>query len=188
MPDTENGLRWWIRYVLVPLVGTGGIVAVIAAWVTRPSLPAIQSTPSASASQAIADTPPHQARTPSQLERARTASAKWIQAIADNDVNTVVELSGEPIHLFGETILTKGALLTELQSKTSKPGKVAIKDFYVEELVGETAKLFPFVEQGDYVALVPGIATPPLDNWIAIHLRPRGDGFIVIRAKETKLK
>jgi hypothetical protein len=32
----ESGIKWWLRYVLVPLVGGGGVVALIVAAVLRP--------------------------------------------------------------------------------------------------------------------------------------------------------
>jgi hypothetical protein len=31
----ETGLRWWIRYALVPLIGGGGLVAVLVAVINR---------------------------------------------------------------------------------------------------------------------------------------------------------
>jgi threonine dehydratase len=33
MPDNETGFKWWLRYVLVPIIGGGGIVAIIVAFV-----------------------------------------------------------------------------------------------------------------------------------------------------------
>jgi len=29
MQNTEKGIKWWIRYVIVPLIGSGGLVAVV---------------------------------------------------------------------------------------------------------------------------------------------------------------
>jgi len=42
MADLEQGMKWWVRYLLVPLIGGGGLVAVViallkpAAWVSPP--------------------------------------------------------------------------------------------------------------------------------------------------------
>lgn len=36
MPDIEKGFKWYLRYVLVPLIGTGGVVAIIVAFIIRP--------------------------------------------------------------------------------------------------------------------------------------------------------
>lgn len=57
MADNEIGFRWWLRFVVVPIVGGGGIVAIIVALLSRPdptgkptpgpTLPIQQSTPGA---------------------------------------------------------------------------------------------------------------------------------------------
>ena len=39
MAESETGLKWWLRYVVVPLVGSGGIVALIVAFLNRPAAP-----------------------------------------------------------------------------------------------------------------------------------------------------
>lgn len=39
MTDTEKGHRWWLRYVIVPLIGGGGMVALVVAWINRPTAP-----------------------------------------------------------------------------------------------------------------------------------------------------
>ena len=51
---TEHGARWWIRHFVVPIIGSGGIVSLIVAWIARvPAPPA----PSPSAQQVVASTP-----------------------------------------------------------------------------------------------------------------------------------
>src|ERR1035438_7231271 len=35
----EEGLRWWIRYVIVPLIGGGGIIGIIIAVMEQPKKP-----------------------------------------------------------------------------------------------------------------------------------------------------
>jgi hypothetical protein len=37
MPDIEHGFKWWIRYVIVPLIGGGGAIAIVVAIINRPS-------------------------------------------------------------------------------------------------------------------------------------------------------
>ena len=39
MPDEEIGWKWWIRYVVVPLIGGGGIIAIIVALLAGPTEP-----------------------------------------------------------------------------------------------------------------------------------------------------
>jgi len=45
MSDSESGFNWWIRYVIIPLIGSGGIAAVVVAIINRPpnQQPATQS-------------------------------------------------------------------------------------------------------------------------------------------------
>jgi len=33
---TETGIRWWMRYVIVPVIGGGGIIAIVVAFIGRP--------------------------------------------------------------------------------------------------------------------------------------------------------
>ncbi|WP_152532174.1 hypothetical protein [Leptolyngbya sp. Heron Island J] len=35
--DNEQGYKWWLRYVVVPLFGGGGVIAIIVALLTRPT-------------------------------------------------------------------------------------------------------------------------------------------------------
>jgi hypothetical protein len=35
--DRETGLKWWLRYVVVPLIGGGGVIAIIVALIGRPN-------------------------------------------------------------------------------------------------------------------------------------------------------
>src|SRR6266849_10345534 len=45
--DTESGFKWWMRYVIVPIIGGGGIIAIVVAIVERPK-PVPQETQSIS--------------------------------------------------------------------------------------------------------------------------------------------
>jgi hypothetical protein len=40
MPDSEGGLKWWLRYVIVPVIGGGGIIAIWVSVREHPSAPA----------------------------------------------------------------------------------------------------------------------------------------------------
>lgn len=43
MSNSETGYKWWLRYVVVPLIGGGGIIAVIVALISRsPTEPPLQ--------------------------------------------------------------------------------------------------------------------------------------------------
>lgn len=52
---SEHGVRWWFRYVVVPIIiGGGGVVSLIVAWIARvPAPPA----PSPSVQQVVTSTP-----------------------------------------------------------------------------------------------------------------------------------
>jgi hypothetical protein len=58
MPDSESGYKWWIRNVLVPLIGGGGLVTLIVAYLNRsaPSVPD-RATPSKAESSTTAPPP-----------------------------------------------------------------------------------------------------------------------------------
>jgi hypothetical protein len=46
MPDeNESGFKWWARYVIVPLVGGGGIITLVIALMNRPSVTPTTSSP-----------------------------------------------------------------------------------------------------------------------------------------------
>ena len=35
----EKGLKWWLTYVIIPLIGSGGIIAIIVAYINQPTDP-----------------------------------------------------------------------------------------------------------------------------------------------------
>jgi hypothetical protein len=37
--EAEHGLKWWVRYVLVPVIGAGGLSAVLVSWIGRSRTP-----------------------------------------------------------------------------------------------------------------------------------------------------
>lgn len=39
MADTETGIRWWLRYIVVPLLGGGGVIALIVASIIQRNNP-----------------------------------------------------------------------------------------------------------------------------------------------------
>jgi hypothetical protein len=39
MADNESGLKWWMRYVIVPIIGGGGVIAVVVAVMEKPGVP-----------------------------------------------------------------------------------------------------------------------------------------------------
>lgn len=49
MPDSEAGYKWWVRYVVVPLIGGGGLIALFVAYLNRPPALATSATVAAPA-------------------------------------------------------------------------------------------------------------------------------------------
>ncbi len=39
MSEMEKGVKWWLRYVIVPLVGGGGVIALLVAFINKPDVP-----------------------------------------------------------------------------------------------------------------------------------------------------
>jgi len=39
MTESEHGLKWWLRFVIVPLIGGGGLIAIVVAVIDRPTQP-----------------------------------------------------------------------------------------------------------------------------------------------------
>src|SRR5436190_504165 len=37
MAEIERGLQWWVRYALVPVLGSGGLAAAVVAYINRPA-------------------------------------------------------------------------------------------------------------------------------------------------------
>jgi hypothetical protein len=63
----ETGLKWWLRYVFVPLIGGGGIIAIIAALISQPGA-TIKPAERASSTPTVVQKPeatPEVQRTPS---------------------------------------------------------------------------------------------------------------------------
>jgi|HubBroStandDraft_6_1064221.scaffolds.fasta_scaffold217585_1 hypothetical protein len=64
MADEEKGAKWWFRYVIVPMIGGGGAIAIITAYIQKTSEPTqthgsaaqLQTQPAQSAPQHAART------------------------------------------------------------------------------------------------------------------------------------
>jgi hypothetical protein len=51
MADSEQGLKWWLRYIIVPLIGGGGIIGIVIAIISRPQFPQNTVPPDATINQ-----------------------------------------------------------------------------------------------------------------------------------------
>jgi|GraSoiStandDraft_4_1057263.scaffolds.fasta_scaffold430281_2 hypothetical protein len=61
MAEIERGLQWWVRYALVPVLGSGGLAAAVVAYINRPAAappaPAANAATPAAATTTAATTP-----------------------------------------------------------------------------------------------------------------------------------
>src|SRR4051812_24601807 len=54
MADIERGLQWWVRYALVPVLGSGGVAAAVVAYINRPDATAKPEPAAAAAPASVA--------------------------------------------------------------------------------------------------------------------------------------
>jgi hypothetical protein len=91
--EREHGVRWWLRYVIVPLVGGGGIVAIAVAIISNLTIKSPTSTsvgPSASA-----NAKPEQIISIIQEQQRKNVKESWgelaQQGFTDDDLNRFVQ-------------------------------------------------------------------------------------------------
>ncbi len=131
MASDETGLKWWLRYVVVPLVGGGGLVAVFVAVLTRPpsSVPTPIPLPSAlpPTPGRLAEPSDHP-RTPSPAATALPTAAspglephdarveveklvaRWCSAWLRGDASAFVGMAAEPFYFDQKILLTRADL------------------------------------------------------------------------------
>lgn len=109
MPD-ETGLKWWIRFVIVPIIGGGGIIALIVAYGSRPPRPPVDGSPtkllSATEGGTVAvEEPPPETKTPaasSVMPESRSAKPPaGMDSRGKSAVNNVAPARLEPPVQFG---------------------------------------------------------------------------------------
>lgn len=133
MPNSDSGYKWWATNVLVPLVGGGGLVAIVVAYLGRPvppvtpapesPAPAVAAgkpaaaSPANAASATIPDAPPPAAPHPTHTDappdpavQVQTLASQWLDAWARGDADTVVTKASEPFLLKREFVLTRADL------------------------------------------------------------------------------
>ena len=104
---SEHGAKWWIRYVVIPLVGTGGVTAVVVGLLSRPSavvspMPA-QAVPaaaavglspaSAAAATAVTPAPSDVVNVEQKVERAKRDVTGLNARNADNRVPKSIDVT-----------------------------------------------------------------------------------------------
>lgn len=104
MAEADTGYKWWIRYVLVPIIGGGGVVALLVAYINRPLPPPSAPTPV----QANPDSVPVTTSvSPADVEQ---LVAKWLAAWLSGNADDFVAAAGTPFYFDKEVILTRADL------------------------------------------------------------------------------
>src|SRR5215471_15849221 len=93
MSDPESGYKWWIRYVIVPLIGGGSVVALLVAYLNRPAVP--PRDPSAAAQE--------ERERRFALRDAQDVVYLWSDSLLGGNVDKAMEVSGDPF-FFGKTL------------------------------------------------------------------------------------
>ena len=148
MADGDSGYKWWIRFVLIPLVGGGGAVALVVAYVNRPGLtttesriattsPAVTELPHGSKPPAApprpdatsdAPAPPSSTQptgNPPDRSAASVAAMEWIESRCGSRIELLVPTSpGSSLDQAARSFATalSGSGVKPVPIVTSRPG------------------------------------------------------------------
>ena len=121
MADQDSGYKWWIRYVLVPMIGGGGIVGLIIAYMNLAhESPKLQPVAPTSRQQTVEPSPapsPAVEPVPAQnpIAEVEALVSRWLAAFMSGNADEFVALSGEPFFFDKDIVLTK----TDLRARYS---------------------------------------------------------------------
>ncbi|WP_294000550.1 hypothetical protein [Sphaerotilus sp.] len=91
MAVEEEGYKWWLRYVAVPLIGTGGLVALVAAYISRPQPVERIQQPTVPATSSIASQ-----QKQDEVEAVKLVSWQWLTAFHQGDIQAMKLVSNFP--------------------------------------------------------------------------------------------
>ena len=146
--NSDTGYKWWIRYVLVPLVGGGGVVALlVAAYINRPTPrepikpPVVTSTiPQAAPPR----TPPAVTTAPVKprniAAEVESLTTRWVAAFFSGNTDEVVALSGMPFFFAKHgLVLTEADLRVRYSAFAERSGE-GLKRAAVRAIKVETVR------------------------------------------------
>jgi len=200
----ESVLQWWVRYAVVPVLGGGGLFSLAAVLLTSMLAPnAPKAATAATATADAASAPPAAAASagaavqlaaaPAPVaagaldDQARSAAARFLQALLSDDRAALVDMVDEPVHITGKVHLTRLGLRCALEAEHRQPlvpgmDRLAGRDVVVKRLAAADLGAFPGAREGDYQALIAsGGAGARATDGLQLHLRQRGAGFVVLR-------
>lgn len=179
MADEESGYKWWLRYVLIPLVGGGGLVAVVVTAISRPGVVGRESSTS-SGSQSSQAPLPEASKQQDPVADVEKLVAKWLAALMNGRMDEVVALASEPFYFDRKVILTKPELRAALDESRKKerggtrsaPEIESIKVHTARELQGSGHDL-----SKDRIFRSLNLT---LDAYVALITARGGEGMIVV--------
>jgi len=119
MSEQDSGLKWWVRYVFVPLIGGGGLVAVVVAYLNNGPAPPpkeppqknITSTGTGPDNTSVEPQPAPLPLSPEQVVAdVQTLAARWTRAFLEGNVDEVVSQARVPFYFDKHIALTKSDL------------------------------------------------------------------------------
>ena len=90
MASEETGPRWWIRYVIIPLIGGGGLVGLLV------TLHSKSSPPPTDLNRTPASVTPAPQEPVDQKVQVENLVAQWLSAWLNGDGDRFVSLASEP--------------------------------------------------------------------------------------------
>lgn len=129
MAVEEEGYKWWLRYVAVPLIGTGGLVALVAAYISRPQ-PVERTQPST----APAVSSPSASQKQDEVEAVKSVSWQWLTAFHQGDTQAMRSISNFPFDYPAGKLLEHQALAafaSDAKSARERYGEPKVLDLVV---------------------------------------------------------
>ncbi len=191
MADSDSGYKWWIRYVLVPILGGGGVIALVVANINRP-IPPQAAAPKTNVVAPQQNTPTPAPVAPRQ-DAAPTAPAvsaadveklvaKWLAAWLSGNADDFVSLASVPFYFDKEVLLTKADLRRKYSDLAAAKGetwkKVEIKAIKVqtaEELQGSGYDLTK-----DRIFRSMNLSNSDFAVTVQLGLDSRTDGMLIV--------
>jgi hypothetical protein len=115
MAGEESGYRWWIRYVIIPLIGGGGILGL---WLALRS-PAAGEIVNPASRPIESGTPP---ALHDQRAEVESVVSRWLAAWLGGDTDAFVSQASEPFYFDQKIILTRPALRVAFESLKQEKG------------------------------------------------------------------
>jgi hypothetical protein len=132
MPETESGYKWWIRYVLIPLIGGGGLVALVVALISKTGTQGLQQ------GEQEPPKPPAVVRSNTTADVEKLVGA-WVGAWMQGRTDEFVNLASVPFYFDQKVILTKPELRTAYQSLLQEKG-ATWREMEIQSIKVKTAR------------------------------------------------